>query len=277
MMKQDKKHLIILAVTIAGAFSLLRAENILKILEGYGRDSIATFSTQDAHSEAAKLFNLLLEENGDVTKEKAEQYLNSSSSNIVRAYLAVILADHAFVNDQYDSGLRYLKRAVDEHDPVRNDSYYRLVLSRAQNNISESPGKTEQGKNTVLNEFNPPAIKASPPVESVKPDTSEAPPPPVPVEEISEAQNNPPADVAVIPNFRIQVGAFSVLDNAQNKGKYFENKGFPVTIDSKQRTSGYLYLVRIGAYDTYDEAKQALEKLKAAYPSEDGIVIKVEK
>ncbi|MCK5816491.1 MAG: SPOR domain-containing protein, partial [Candidatus Marinimicrobia bacterium] len=76
-------------------------------------------------------------------------------------------------------------------------------------------------------------------------------------------------------NFRIQVGAFSVQANANEKQNYFEKRGYPVVITIREITSGYLYIVQIGAYETYNEAKSALSNLKSKYPSEEGIVIKV--
>ena len=158
----NKHHYIIAGIILFFLVNLVSAENILKILEGYGRDSIATFSTQQAHSEAARLFNLILEPNGDVTVEKAEQYLNTQSSPVIKAYLSVMLADYAFVNKNDDSGLRYLKRAVEDYDAIRNDSYYRLVLSRAQHNIIESTGKSAGSKDSVLKDFSPQAIKETP-------------------------------------------------------------------------------------------------------------------
>ena len=275
MKRYTKSYILVLILILMGNISIISAENILKILEGYGRDSIATFSTRDAHAEAAKVFNLILESNGKVTAEKAEQYLNSEKSGIMKAYLSVMLADYSFVNNGQESGLRYLKRAVDEHDPIRNDSYYRLVLSRAQNIIIESPGKMQEAKESVLAEFNPTAIIAEPVVEKVKLDTSPKPVviPSTPKEEKPEIK----APVQTIVNFRIQVGAFSVQENAHKKQKYFEERGFPVQVEMRERSSGYLYIVRIGAYESYDEAKRALSELKGKYPAEDGIVIKVEK
>lgn len=274
-MKYDIKKYMLICLLMFISANFLHAENILKILEGYGRDSIATFSTRSGHSEAAKLFNLILESDGKVTAEKAEEYLNSAKTDVIRAYLAVMLADYSFVNNGYDSGLRYLKRAVDEYDPIRNDSYYRTVLSRAQKDIKESPGKTDPHKTSVLSKYAPAVIKEEPPVVEARPVEPE----PVNTPVVSSVADQTPTEVKLetSPNFRIQVGAFSVLDNVEKKKKFYEDHGYPVQIDKRERTSGYLYLIRIGAYETYDQAKTALNDLKAKYPSEEGIVIKVEK
>jgi len=276
MMKRfTKPYLIVPILFLVGTVNILSAENILGILAGYGRDSIAAFSTQNAQAEAAKVFNLILEPDGEVTTEKAEQYLNNTKSPAMKAYLSVMLADYAFVNKGYDSGLRYLRRAVEEYDPIRNDSYYRMVLSRAQKNIVESPGKINEGKSSILADYHPVAIKKEPIIEKVTLDTTRVP---------LVSKSNPVAGAIkeeIISksekkvNFRIQVGAFSVKNNADKKRNYFENRGYPVEINTREITSGYLYIVRVGAYETYNEAKNALSELKSRYPSEDGIVIKV--
>ncbi|MCF7831951.1 MAG: SPOR domain-containing protein [Candidatus Marinimicrobia bacterium] len=274
MMKQYiKPYILVGMLFLIGNTTLLSAENILKILEGYGRDSIATFSTQSAQAEAAKVFNLILEPDGKVTVEKAEQYLVNMKSSAMKAYLSVMLADYAFVNNAYDSGLRYLKRAVEEHDPIRNDSYYRMVLDRAQKSIAESSGKNDENKASILSGSNPTAIKKEPLIENVKLDTNPEPQVVIVAPEPSKEELIPVPEKAI--NFRIQVGAFSIQENANKKKKYFEEGGYPVEINTREITAGYLYIVRVGAYESYDEAKKALVELKSKYPSEDGIVIKV--
>ena len=275
MKRFTKPHILVIILFLTGTANMLSAENILNILAGYGRDSVATFSTQSSQTEAAKVFNLILEPNGEVTAEKAEQYLTSMKSPEMKAYLAVMLADYSFVNNSYDSGLRYLKRAVEEYDPIRNDSYYRMVLSRAQKNFTESPGKVNENKTSILSGYNPPAIKSEPVIEKIKLDTTPKPTVEItatPTETTKEELISTPEKTV---NFRIQVGAFSVRDNANKKQDYFEERGYPTEIKTREITAGYLYIVRVGAYENYNEAKSALAELKSKYPAEDGIVIKV--
>ncbi|MDZ7820577.1 MAG: SPOR domain-containing protein [Candidatus Marinimicrobia bacterium] len=54
-------------------------------------------------------------------------------------------------------------------------------------------------------------------------------------------------------------------------------RGFPQRSSYAGEAAEHLYLVRIGAYEGYQEAKQALLSLKEQYPSEEGIVVKVAK
>lgn len=277
MMKISCKHILLCFLGVCILLTPpLQSEDILKILEGYGRDSISAYTEDSAQEEAARLFNLILDPDGEIVVTKAEQYLSSCKSDIVRSYLCVILADYAFVNKHDNNGLNYLRRAVKEYDPIRNDSYYRLVLSRAQKIIAESPGKEMENKKSVLENYSPAPVKEEPPLKTVsegekplKQRTAELPAP------IDTAEGE--AEQKKTANYRIQVGAYSLRDNALQKEAFYKNKGFSTLIETRQGGSGTLYLVRIGAYEEYNEARQALSVLKDQDPSEEGIVVKVEK
>lgn len=272
MMKKQIKRFFLFSVALFVFRVPLAGQDILKIIEGYGRDSVAAFSIDDSQEEAARLFNLILEPNGAIAAQRAEQYLAESKSGPVKAYLCVMLADYAFVNKQDTPGLNYLKRAVDEYDPIRNDSYYRLVLFRAQKQIEESPGKTEMNKKSVLNEYSPVPVSNEPAAAAALPDPIPATPP---------AETAAPAGLesttAKTVNYRIQIGAFSLQENAWRKQEFFENEGYEVEIEKRESTTTPLYLVRIGGYENYEEARQALSLLKTRYPSEEGIVVKTVK
>ncbi len=294
MMKRNiQKTIFAFIMLLVFSIPSLYAADVMKILEGYGRDSISTFSTQHAQSEAAKVFNLLLESNGEITAEKSEEYLNKSQSPTMKAYLAVILADYAFVNYNFDSGLRYLKRAVEEYDDIRNDSYYRLVLSRAQKAILESPGKSGDRKASVLDNYSPRAYTKAPSIkkQDVKAVQEAKKTIPKPAENMviqNEESQNPletkpveqdkpttsPEVVKTI-NYRMQIGAFGVQENALRKQVFFEEFGYPVHIEHRKSNGKTLYLVQVGEFVTYQEAKAGLSRLKSSFPSEDGIVVKV--
>lgn len=272
MMRKQLKWLFLFSAGLFVFLIPLAGQDILKIIEGYGRDSVSAFSIDDAQEEAARLFNLILEPDGAIATQRAEQYLAESKSGPVKAYLCVMLADYAFVNKQDTPGLNYLKRAVDEFDPIRNDSYYRLVLYRAQKQIEESPGKTEANKKSVLTEYSPAPISNEPAAAAVIPDPKPA---------VATAETTVPATpestVAKTVNYRIQIGAFSLQENAWRKQEFFENEGYEVEIEKRESTTTPLFLVRVGGYENYEEARQALSLLKTRYPSEEGIVVKTVK
>jgi cell division septation protein DedD len=267
-MVKNIKNSLLLCLFCTMLFSGLQGQNILKILEGYGRDSTVAYTADEAQEEAAKLFNIILEPDGEIAAERAEQLLGESQSGIVNAYLCVMLADYAFVNKRDSQGLQYLQRAVKEHDPIRNDSYYKLVFDRSQKQIGESPGKEEsEQKSSPIAQLTPTPVKETGDnKDQNEPDSTETVPQPE-----QEASSVPQPSI----NYRIQIGAFSVRDNALRKGDFFEKKGYPVDIEIRESSSSSLYLVRIGAYESYDAARKALSDLKMKYPDEEGIVVKI--
>ncbi|MDD3095738.1 MAG: SPOR domain-containing protein [Candidatus Neomarinimicrobiota bacterium] len=271
MMKKQVKWFLIISTVFLLFRVPLPAQDILKILEGYGRDSVEAFSLDDAQEEAARLFNLILEPNGEIAAQRAEQYLSESKSGPVKAYLCVMLADYAFVNKRDSQGLSFLKRAVEEYDPIRNDSYYRLVFFRSQKQIEESPGKTEANKSSVITEFTPKPVSTE---TATSPKTDPGPPAPANVPPAVPEQQDTPVKIV---NYRIQIGAFSLQENAWRKQEFFEKEGYDVEIEKRESTTTPLYLVRVGGYENYEEARQALSLLKSRYPSEEGIVVKTVK
>jgi len=64
------------------------------------------------------------------------------------------------------------------------------------------------------------------------------------------------------PLYHIQVGAFSVQDNALNRKAFFERRGYKVTFSQKTRNGTLLYLVWLGSFNTRDEARAFGESLK---------------
>lgn len=270
--------ILLTAIVFIGNVSSLKAVDILKILEGYGRDSIATFTTQNAQSEAADVFNLLLESDGEITIEKAEEHFKISHSPIMRSYLALMLADYAIVNNDLVNGTRYLKRAVDEYNPIRNDSYYRLVFARAEKAILESPGKTERKKESVLQNYTPQVTTKEATVKKV--DVKMAEESKIIIPKSDDVNDNKPVASSRLnsqANYRIQIGAFGVLENAQKRQSFFEEEGYPVHIETRGTLNKPLYIVQLGAFETYQEGKSALSLFKSRYSGEDGIVIKVNK
>lgn len=55
--------------------------------------------------------------------------------------------------------------------------------------------------------------------------------------------------------FVLQVGAYTAQVNAERQKRFFEDLGYPVEVISKVRDSRSLYLVLVGSFKTYDEAK----------------------
>lgn len=98
----------------------------------------------------------------------------------------------------------------------------------------------------------PPATPAEQPAERAVQNQVEQPADPAPM----------PADHAVPVRFSLQVGAFTVHANAAAQKARFEAMGYPAEMLSKVRDTRSLFIVMIGNYATYDEAKAAAAALK---------------
>lgn len=65
--------------------------------------------------------------------------------------------------------------------------------------------------------------------------------------------------------FSVQIGAFSNRNNALLRKAFFEREGYPVTLKSKQRDKDVFYLVWLGSFPTWEEAKSFGESLRAKF------------
>jgi cell division septation protein DedD len=70
------------------------------------------------------------------------------------------------------------------------------------------------------------------------------------------------ADSAVQVRFVLQVGAFGLQNNAQILKDRFEASGYPVEMISKVKDTRSLFIVRVGNYGTYDEARIAAQDVR---------------
>jgi cell division protein FtsN len=84
--------------------------------------------------------------------------------------------------------------------------------------------------------------------------------------EAAPAVATPEATPSVTPTtFALQVGAFGAQPNAEKQKKFFEEKGFTVDMITKVRDTQTLYVVLVGNYASYDEAKAKSVEIKNKY------------
>lgn len=77
-----------------------------------------------------------------------------------------------------------------------------------------------------------------------------------------------PTREAVTPpplRFALQVGAFTTQVNAEKQKQFFEQLGYPVEVLNKVKDNRALFLVWVGTYPTYDEAKAGGVEIKKKY------------
>jgi len=72
--------------------------------------------------------------------------------------------------------------------------------------------------------------------------------------------------------FAVQVGAFSTVENANKQKRFFHNVGYPVEILNKVKRGKSYYLVWIGSFNSYDEARKFGSEMKRRYKIEPIVV-----
>jgi cell division protein FtsN len=137
-----------------------------------------------------------------------------------------------------------------------------VVVPDATADAADTPGPTV----AVLPPSGNAALAADPPtadpvVETPAPTVVEAAPPPIVVD--------PPAPSAdVEAPFRVSVGAFSTLENAQRQAQIFTDAGYPVLIGAQ----GDLSLVLVGPYALRADAERAASQIEAAGLVEEPLI-----
>jgi cell division septation protein DedD len=106
----------------------------------------------------------------------------------------------------------------------------------------------------------------APKTEAAKPGIPPSPDQTQPVEPKTEpAPQEKPArqtDTAIPVRYSLQVGAFAEHANAVAEKSRFEGLGYTAEMISKVRDTKSLFIVMVGSYGTYDEAKAAAAELK---------------
>ena len=100
---------------------------------------------------------------------------------------------------------------------------------------------------------------------------SVSPPPPV-----TRESSDP---VAVVPQgedrngqFALQVGAYTARENAEKQKFFFEDQGYPVEVINRVRDSRSMFLVLVGNFLTYDEAKSRIDEIRRKYGVDSFVV-----
>lgn len=95
---------------------------------------------------------------------------------------------------------------------------------------------------------------------------------PVGERESETAQQEPAKAVTPAGQFTLQVGAYTAQVNAEKQKLFFEDLGLPVEVINKVKQNRSLYLVLVGNYATYEDAKTKGADIKKKY-NIDSIVV----
>ena len=94
----------------------------------------------------------------------------------------------------------------------------------------------------------------------------EEPQPPKAVRQPAEPRDSvAPPPSATTAQFALQVGAYTAQTNAERQRKFFEDLGYAVEVMSKIKDGRSLYIVLVGGYATYEEAKARGLEIKQRY------------
>ena len=93
-----------------------------------------------------------------------------------------------------------------------------------------------------------------------------------PLSEPSTSDSEEPQAGVVQGQFALQVGAYSIQINAEKQKVFFEDLRYPVEVINKVRGTESFFLVLVGNYMTYDEAKAQEAQIKKMYNIDSFIV-----
>ncbi len=143
-----------------------------------------------------------------------------------------------------------------------------LKLAQLKSSYPASPYGGEAADDTRMDHSRVPVVpSASPQPSPVPPVGTEATADPAPQTTATPAETAPsspeiPSDTAIPVRFSLQVGAFTLYANAETQKARFESLGYATELVSKVRNTRALFIVLVGDYATYDEAKTAAAGVK---------------
>lgn len=103
--------------------------------------------------------------------------------------------------------------------------------------------------------------------ETLADETADVPPSPVPAPS-GPAEGTLPVPSAtrnIAGQFALQVGAYSSQENAEKQKLFFEDLGYAVEVINRLRDNRSLFLVLVGNYMTYEEARAEEEKIRKSH------------
>jgi cell division protein FtsN len=140
-----------------------------------------------------------------------------------------------------------------------------LKMNQLKAEYPASPYAKADGKKTVSlpEEVETPAVKPAPDSGAVTP---QKPRETIPV-------TVPPASTSLVPaTFALQAGAYGAQANAEKQRKFFASQGYSVEMITKVRDTKTLFVVLVGNYGTYEEARARGAEIKKKYNVEAMVV-----
>ena len=255
-----------------------RSVIFLTMLLAMACTAVAQKATPDIHALVAKvnagsadevreqLPTLISEHPNDPGVLYLQALLTREGADAVRTYQSIIdnfpkseWADDALFKVYqfyYALGLyRTAEIKMNQLKAAYPDSPYASQQSPTQTEAPEPAKGSPESPKADAPATEPAKPVVAPPAEQTAPAEQKAEPAP-------QEKTAPQTDTAIPVRFSLRVGAYTVHANAVTEKAKYEKLGYTAEMISKVRDTKSLFIVMVGSYGTYDEAKAAAAELK---------------
>jgi cell division septation protein DedD len=220
---------------------------------------------QTGAPDVQQLVDLVNRGQGDVVKAELPSLLTRYPNNPGILYVqALLTSEGAEAVRMYQSIVDNFPKSEWADDALYKvyQFYYSLGLYRTAELKMAQLKREYPSSKYITSSAGPEAVK--PAAEAQKPQQKPAatPPPAKPTAAPAAPAESPAQQAGETGLFSLQVGAYTALTNADRQKKYFEERGYTAEVISRVRDGRSMYVVLVGAYRTYDEAKARAAEIK---------------
>ena len=216
---------------------------------------------QTGAPDVQQLVDLVNRGQGDVVKAELPSLLTRYPNNPGILYVqALLTSEGAEAVRMYQSIVDNFPKSEWADDALYKvyQFYYSLGLYRTAELKMAQLKREYPSSKYITSSAGPEAQK--PAAEAQKP--AATPPPAKPAATPQAPAESPAQPAGETGLFSLQVGAYTALTNADRQKKYFEERGYTAEVISRVRDGRSMYVVLVGAYRTYDEAKARAAEIK---------------
>lgn len=220
---------------------------------------------QTGAPDVQQLVDLVNRGQGDVVKAELPSLLSRYPNNPGILYVqALLTSEGAEAVRMYQSIVDNFPKSEWADDALYKvyQFYYSLGLYRTAELKMAQLKREYPSSKYITSSAGPEAVK--PAAEAQKPQQKPpaTPPSAKPAADPHAPAESPSQQAVETGLFSLQVGAYTALTNADRQKKYFEERGYTAEVISRVRDGRSMYVVLVGAYRTYDEAKARAADIK---------------
>jgi cell division septation protein DedD len=239
----------------------MRLRMLAALIIGWSALAVAQTGAPDVQ----QLVDLINRGQGDVVKAELPSLLTRYPNNPGILYVqALLTSEGAEAVRMYQSIVDNFPKSEWADDALYKvyQFYYSLGLYRTAELKMAQLKREYPSSKYITSSAGPEAVK--PAAEAQKPQQKPAatPPPVKPTAAPQVPAESPAQQPGETGLFSLQVGAYTALTNADRQKKYFEERGYAAEVISRVRDGRSMYVVLVGAYRTYDEAKARAAEIK---------------